>query len=458
MTARFTLAEVLAATRGACVAQDAGRQFDGICTDTRTLTPGVLYIALSGERFDGHDYVQEAIRLGAAGVVISRPLAFATPVAVVLVADTRIALQDLARFHRSRFQLPLIAVTGSNGKTSTKDMIAAILSTKLNVLRTEANFNNEIGLSQTLLRLDGSHQAAVVEMGMRGRGEIAELASIALPTIGVVTNVGETHLERLGTVENIAAAKAELIEALPASGFAVLNADDQFVQVMQQKTAAQIRTFSVDAATDIQATDIVQTIEGVSFECREGESRFPVFVPLPGRHTVYNALAAITVGRLLGLGFVQIAAGLADYQPGKMRLNIRRQVEITIIDDTYNASPLSMAAAVNVLGEIAPGRKIAVIGDMLELGEASRQAHERVGKQLADVGVAILLTVGEMAGYAAAAAQLHGVEDVVACRDHQQAVGELQKRLLPGDTLLVKGSRGMQMEKVLTVFAPASEG
>lgn len=458
MTARFTLAEVLAATRGACAAQDDGRQFDGICTDTRVLTPGVLYIALAGERFDGHDYVQEAIRKGAAGVVISRPLTFATQAAVVLVTDTRIALQDLARFHRCRFQLPLIAVTGSNGKTSTKDMIAAVLSTKLNVLRTEANFNNEIGLSQTLLRLDGSHQAAVVEMGMRGRGEIAELASIALPTIGVLTNVGETHLERLGTVENIAAAKAELIEALPASGFAVLNADDQFVQAMQQKTAAQIRTFAVDAAADVQATDIVQTIQGVSFACLEGENRFPVFIPLPGRHTVYNALAAITVGRLLGLDFVQIAAGLADYQPGKMRLNIRRQAEITIIDDTYNASPLSMAAAVNVLGEIAPGRKIAVIGDMLELGEASRQAHERVGVQLAKVGAAILLTVGEMAGYAAAAATLHGVADVVACKDHQQAVGELQKRLLPGDTLLVKGSRGMQMEKVLTVFAPTSEG
>lgn len=458
MTARFTLAEVLAATRGECNAQGTKLDFEGVCTDTRTLKPGVLYIALSGERFDGHDYVQEATRLGAAGVIVSQPVTVETGATVVVVANTRIALQDLARFHRCRFQLPLIAVTGSNGKTSTKDMIAAVLSMKLNVLRTEANFNNEIGLSQTLLQLDGSHQAAVVEMGMRGRGEIAELASIALPTIGVVTNVGETHLERLGTVENIAAAKAELIEVLPVSGFAVLNADDQFVQAMQQKTAAQIRTFAVDAAADIQATDIVQTIQGVSFECREGENRFPAFVPLPGRHTIYNALAAIAAGRLLGLDFAQIAAGLADYQPGKMRLNIRRQAEITIIDDTYNASPLSMAAAINVLGEIAPGRKIAVIGDMLELGEASRQAHERVGQQLADVGAAIILTVGEMAGYTAAAATLHGVADVVACKNHQQAVGELQKRLLPGDTLLVKGSRGMQMEKVLTVFAPASEG
>ena len=245
MTARFTLQEVLAATRGECNAQGTKLDFEGISTDTRTLAPGVLYIALSGERFDGHDYVQEAIRLGAAGVIVSQPVTVETGATVVEVVNTRIALQDLARFHRCRFQLPLIAVTGSNGKTSTKDMIAAVLTTKLNVLRTEANFNNEIGLSQTLLRLDESHQAAVVEMGMRGRGEIAELASIALPTIGVVTNVGETHLERLGTVANIAAAKAELVEALPISGFAVLNADDNFVHAMQQKTAAQIRTFAV---------------------------------------------------------------------------------------------------------------------------------------------------------------------------------------------------------------------
>ena len=458
MTARFTLQEVLAATRGECNAQGTKLDFEGISTDTRTLAPGVLYIALSGERFDGHDYVQEAIRLGAAGVIVSQPVTVETGATVVEVVNTRIALQDLARFHRCRFQLPLIAVTGSNGKTSTKDMIAAVLTTKLKVLRTEANFNNEIGLSQTLLRLDESHQAAVVEMGMRGRGEIAELASIALPTIGVVTNVGETHLERLGTVANIAAAKAELVEALPISGFAVLNADDNFVHAMQQKTAAQIRTFAVDAAADIQAAEIVQTIEGVSFVCHEGENKFPIFIPVPGRHNVYNALAAIAVGRLLGLEFAQIAAGLADYQPGKMRLNIRRKAEITVIDDTYNASPLSMAAAVNVLAEIAQGRKIAVIGDMLELGEASRRAHETVGQQLAAVGATIVLTVGEMAGYAAAAANLHGVADVVACKDHQQAVAELQKRLLPGDTVLVKGSRGMQMEKVLTVFAPMSEG
>jgi UDP-N-acetylmuramoyl-tripeptide--D-alanyl-D-alanine ligase len=392
-------------------------------------------------------------------VVVSRLLQLeAGATTVIQVADPRQTLQDLARFHRCRFQVPIIAVTGSNGKTSTKDMIAAVLSTQLKILRTEANYNNEIGLSQTLLKIDASHEAVVVEMGMRGLGEIAELAAIALPTIGVVTNVGETHLERLGTVENIAAAKAELIEALPTSGVAVLNADDPFVQAMQQKTAAQIRTFAVDAAADIQATDITQDIRGVSFQCRDGAIRFPVFVPLPGRHTVYNALAAIAVGRLLGVAAEQIAAGLADYQPGKMRLNIRRCEDITVIDDTYNASPLSMAAAINVLAEIGQGRRVAVVGDMLELGAASRQAHERVGRQLADVGAAIVLTVGEMARYAAEAAKATGVAEVVVCSDHQQAIAELRQRLLPGDTLLVKGSRGMQMEKVLVVFTPPSEG
>ena len=336
-------------------------------------------------------------------------------------------------------------------------MIAAVLSTSLNVLKTEANFNNEIGLSQTLLRLDASHQAVVVEMGMRGRGEIAELASIALPTVGVVTNVGETHLERLGTVANIAAAKAELIEALPLTGIAVLNADDELVMAMRAKTAARVITYAVRNSAEVTATDIAQTAQQVSFQCTADGGSFSVNVPLPGLHTVYNALAAIAVGRLLGLTEDKIAAGLAGYQPGKMRLNIRQYEQVTVIDDTYNASPLSMAAAIDVLAGIAKGRKIAAIGDMLELGTVAAVAHEKVGGHLATAGAASVITVGEMASHAAAAAMQNGVAMVVACQDHGQAVSELKKLLQPGDTLLIKGSRGMQMEKLLAVFTPTSE-
>jgi UDP-N-acetylmuramoyl-tripeptide--D-alanyl-D-alanine ligase len=457
MTACFTLQEVLTATQGRCISPTGQQTFSGVSTDSRTLQAGVLYVALSGEKFDGHDYAAEAIAKGAAGIVVSRVLPLTVGVPVILVEDCRKALQDLARFHRCRFQVPLIAVTGSNGKTSTKDMIAAVLSTSLNVLKTEANFNNEIGLSQTLLRLDASHQAVVVEMGMRGRGEIAELASIALPTVGVVTNVGETHLERLGTLANIAAAKAELIEALPSSGIAVLNADDELVMAMRTKTAARVVTYAVGSSAEVSASDIEQTAQQVSFRCAADSGRFAVTVPLPGLHTVYNALAAIAVGRLLGLTEEKIAAGLAGYQPGKMRLNIRQYGQITVIDDTYNASPLSMAAAINVLAEIAKGRKIAAIGDMLELGTVAVVAHQKVGVHLATAGAAIVIAVGEMASHAATAATQNGVAKVVACQDHGQAVSELKKLLQPGDTLLIKGSRGMQMEKLLAVFTPTSE-
>lgn len=457
MTACFTLQEVLSATKGHCVSTNLLQTFSGISTDSRTLLLGSLYIALSGESFDGHDFIAAALEKGAAGVVATRLLPLTADKPLILVADCRKALQDLARFHRCRFQIPLIAVTGSNGKTSTKDMIAAVLSTTFHVLWTEANFNNEIGLSQTLLRLNAAHQAVVVEMGMRGSGEIAELASIALPTVAVVTNVGETHLERLGSVANIAAAKAELVENLPSTGTALLNADDELVMAMREKTASRLVTFGVRNNADVAATAVEQTAQGVSFQCIANGSHFPVVVPLPGMHTVYNALAAIAVGRLLGLTQERIAAGLAQYQPGKMRLNICQYDAVTVIDDTYNASPLSMAAAIEVLGGIAKGRKIAAIGDMLELGSVAISAHEKVGVHLAATGVEIVITVGELAKHTAAAAAQNGVATVVPCQDHQQAVIELKNILQSGDTLLIKGSRGMQMEKLLAVFTPSAE-
>lgn len=459
MTACFSLEEVLEATRGQCVKMGKAVRFHGVSTDTRAIVRGSLFVALSGERFDGHEFIAQAIENGASGIILGRGLDLPPNQAtLILVENPRKALQDLARFHRCRFQVPIIAVTGSNGKTSTKDMIAAILSTQLRVLRTEENYNNEIGLSQTLLRMDSSHEAVVVEMGMRGKGEIAELATMARPTVGVVTNVGETHLERLGSIENIAAAKAELIKALPDSGVAVLNADDGRVCAMRALTAARSVSFGRQNDADVQAKNITQDLLGVAFDCVDGDETFPFFVPVPGMHTVYNALAAITVGRLLGLKMKDIAAGLAQYQPGKMRLNLCQYGRIKVIDDTYNASPLSMAAAIEVLSELGRERKVAVVGDMLELGSAAQAAHEQVGRHLASIGAEVVITVGEMAGFAAEAARQQGVAVVISCRNHEQAIGELKKHLLPGDMVLLKGSRGMQMEKLLAVFATPSEG
>lgn len=458
MTATFTPAEVMAATSATWLFQGKTEKFRGISTDTRTLGPDSLFVALAGENFDGNNFVQAAVKQGAAGVIVDRPPKEALPgVHVFLAADTREALQALARFHRCRFRVPVVAVTGSNGKTSTKDMIASVLGSVMPVLKTEANFNNEIGLSQTLLRMESGHKAVVVEMGMRASGEIAGLAAVALPTVGVVTNVGETHIERLGSIENIAAAKAELVSAIDENGVVILNGDDERVRGMRGKTPAKAVLYGLQPDCDVRALQIEHNSAGVSFLCEAGAVSFSVALPVPGIHNVYNALAAAATGLELGAPPEAIARGLAGYEPGKMRMNIKQYGEITVIDDTYNASPLSMAAAIEVLASTARGRKVAALGDMLELGEAGPKAHRQVGDQLAAAGVAAVVTVGELAAMAGVAASGKGIY-AVTCSDHVSAAQALRDILQPGDTLLLKGSRGMTMEKLLTVFASPAEG
>lgn len=453
MTAVFSAAEVAVVTGADGLSGDESIHFKGVSTDTRTLAPGALFIALTGENFDGHDFVQTAIKRGATGIIASKRIACDTPnVRVFAVGDTREALQALARFHRRRFQIPVIAVTGSNGKTSTKDMIAAVLGTAMPVLKTEANYNNEIGLSQTLLRLNHDHRAVVVEMGMRATGEIAGLSAVASPTMGLITNVGATHIERLGSIENIAAAKAELVQAIDVNGVAILNGDDFRVREMQRRTLARAVLYGLNSDCDVKAMQVEQQQGKVIFLCEAGAVSFRVSLPTPGVHNVYNALAAIAVGLELGVSPGDIARGLSEYEPGKMRLTIKKFDEITVIDDTYNASPLSMAAAIEVLASLAKGRKVAAIGDMLEMGEAGPDAHRLVGEQLVAADVAAVVTVGELASLAGVEARKHGVY-AAPCIAHAAAIQALREILQPGDTLLLKGSRGMTMEKLLAVFA-----
>lgn len=450
----FTAAEVCQATNARELTPAADVFFTGVSTDTRTVKPGDLFIALTGERFDGHDFIEQAVQNGAAGVIVSRsdrqiPL----HCAAFFVADTRTALQGLARYHRQRFNIPIIAITGSNGKTSTKDMIAAVLSSNLAVLKTEANYNNEIGLPLTLLKLTPEHQAAVVEMGMRGPGQIRELASIALPNIGVITNVGETHIELLGSIDNIAAAKGELVESIGADGLVVLNADDHYVREMSRHANSRMVFYGINSLdVDYSASNIIADSEGIEFCCHKSQQAQQLWVPLPGRHNVYNALAAAAVGAELGLSFAQIAQGLHDLVPSAMRLAISRKGDFTIINDAYNASPLSMRAAIDTLAEVASGRKIAVLGDMLELGHIAQLAHQAVGGQLAERKIDVVITVGALARHIASAAAAGGLATVTACDDQQQAQAALAQIIQPGDTILIKGSRGMQMEKVLEMF------
>jgi len=450
--AEFTMAEVCLATGGLSRQSEHSIKFNSVSTDTRRIKPGSLFVALSGEHFDGHDFIAEAVRKGASGVVISRNIQAAAEAAVIMVPDTRRALQELAFFHRRRFNIPVVAITGSNGKTTTKDMTAVVLASRIAVLKTEANYNNEIGLPLTLLNLTSEHQAAVVEMGMRGKGEIKDLANIAQPTIGVVTNVGESHIERLGSLAAIAEAKAELVEAIGETGLVILNSDNAYVSAMSAKTAARILYYGLGGEADIRAKDIISRDGGTRFICCAGQQEFPVQLTVPGRHNVYNALAAIAVGLEIGLTSGEITKGLLQFTSGTMRLHIEQRGDYTIINDAYNASPLSMAAAVDTLSEVASGRKIAILGDMLELGEFAEEAHCALGRKLAQHKVDAVVTVGTLARFIALGAQQTGVKLVMPCEDHAKAQAVIKEIIKPGDTLLIKGSRGMKMEKMLEMF------
>jgi len=446
----FTIEQIKEAT-GAVSKKTAATSFNGIVTDTRQISPGCLFVALKGERFDGHSFVAKAVEAGAAGVLVSSEIGEVNA-AVLEVPDTLLAYQDLARAYRKRFAVPVVAITGSNGKTTTKDLTAAVLSGRWNVLKTEANFNNEIGLPLTLMGLEAKHQAAVVEMGMRGFGQIQALARIAEPTIGIVTNVGETHMELLGSLENIAKAKAELVEMIEPSGTVILNADNAFVLQMREKSKARVVTFGIASLADVMAKDIRTVGNSMEFSCSYGKTIEKFVLPMVGRHNVYNGLAAITTGFVLGLSAAEIQRGLDSFEATKMRFEYKKVKDYHVINDAYNASPMSMTAAIETLAEVSKGRKIAVMGDMLELGSVSKEAHEQVGRELVAKGVDALLTRGEMGLYIAEAAKAAGLSQVCSCDSHAEAGRMLKKILQPGDTILFKGSRGMQMEKIIDLL------
>ena len=453
--AAFTLQEVEKATGGRLlypVVDDS--VFSQVETDTRAITEGALFVALKGETFDGHDYVLQAKERGAAGAVVAedRPEYKQEGFAVVIVTDTRKAYQDLARFHRRRFSIPVIAVTGSVGKTSTRSMIAAVLSQKYRVLQTEKNFNNEIGLPKTLLQLTPEHEACVVEMGMRGLGQIAELAAIAEPDIGVVTNVGKSHIELLGSQDNIARAKSELVRALSEDGVAILNQDDSYVAAMADLCRGKVVGYGIESNAAIRASRVVCSEKGLRFACRCFDQVMDIHMPLIGSHNVYNALAAIAVGRVLGLTEHQLQKGLSEYRGMPMRQELIHLGEYTFMNDSYNANPASMSEALKSLALLTKGRKIAVLGGMLELGDWTVREHEKIGAEAAELGLDALITMGSPASYIADAARKNGLGAVYTAQDHAGAADCLRQIIQPGDTVLLKGSRGFAMEKILPYF------
>ena len=448
--------EIIAAT--GAVREDFA--FTGVTTDSRAVQPGELFVALKGGNFDGHDYCAKAVALGAAGVVISHDIEpLPAGVAVFKVEDTLKAYQAMARaYRRQQKDLKVFAITGSNGKTSTKDLLAACLGAKYNVVKTQGNFNNEIGLPKTLLSIKPDTDIAVVEMGMRGLGQIAELCEIAEPDSGLITNVGETHMELLGSMENIGKAKSEIVVDLPADGFAVLNGDNEFVVKAARLTKAKVVYFGLGENCDYRGSEIATSAMGTTFVCTEKATGKSVKVRLQliGEHNVYNALSAIAGAACYGVDMETSAKALATARLTGSRQEIIYIGDITFINDAYNASPASMEAALKTLAEAkkanhGKGRTIAVLADMLELGAISEDAHRRVGKWAVEYGVDYVLTYGKDAAFISdEVAKLGG--KTFHCSSRQEAADNLRFMADAGDIILLKGSNSMQVGKMLEMF------
>ena len=465
----LTWNEVLAATNakvhsGKLRGNDA---IPKITTDTRKIETGDLFIALRGENFDGAEFAADALQKGASAVLVGAPLSKSVEKAlknakgaVLTVSNTLAAYQAIAHAWRMKFGVPVVAITGSNGKTTTKDLTAAVLSARGTVCRTAANYNNEVGLPLTLLGMTGGDVAAVVEIGMRGLGQIAALAPVAAPSIGIVTNVCEVHMELLGSIENIAKAKAELVQAIPAGGTVILNADDARVAAMQSLATDGVRvlTYGIGADADVRAEALRLTSDGSQFMVTWNNERHDYSIPLAGRHNVSNALAALAAGFVLGYTPQEMQTGLQRLAVTKMRYEVHEVGAWTFINDAYNASPSSMAAALETTANLYEGRKIAVLGDMLELGDAAEEAHRRIGRRVAELGFAALVTYGPQSRWMRTAAEAGGCPVCCHAETHEAAAEHLRTLLRDGDTVLFKGSRGMKMEAVIALLTGEEAG
>jgi UDP-N-acetylmuramoyl-tripeptide--D-alanyl-D-alanine ligase len=443
--------------------------------DSRLAIPGALFVALPGERTDGHQYVPQAFQYGSSLALVQQEMPEGIPVLdlrgvnkrfelenrlaeveapfCLRVDDSLKALQQIALFWRQQMKVDVIGITGSVGKSTTKELVAEVLSQRYSTLKNKGNFNNEIGLPLTLLSLSPGHQVSVLEMGFYVPGEIAFLCQIARPKIGVVTNIGTVHAERAGTQEMIAQGKAELVQALPPDGYAILNYDDPLVRPMAEKTEAQVFFYGMSDEADLWADGVVGLgLEGIRFRLHYRDEVLHLRVPLIGRHSVQTALRAAAVGLVCGLTWQEIVEGLHSMSTQLRLISVRSERGALLLDDTYNASPESMLSALNLLAEIS-GRKVAVLGDMLELGQYEWRGHEIVGIRASEV-VSELITVGERGRMIAAAACRAGLP--AACITEldtvEQAIDLLQGRLQAEDVVLVKGSHGMRMERIVAAL------
>ncbi len=448
----FRLAEFAHAT---LTAADPAVTVTHVSTDSRSVQPGELFVAIRGENFDGHRFVEQVAQRGAVGAVVEQGWEGTVPknFALLRVADTLVGYQQIAAGYRRCLTLKVIAITGSNGKTSTKDFVAAALGGRFRVTKTEGNFNNHIGLPRTMLEATAEDEIAVWELGMSHPGEIAALAALATPDVGIITNIGVAHIEFMGSREAIAQEKGALAEAIDAAGTMILNADDPFSGAIAQRTKAKIILAGVKGGA-VRAEDVTQSASGSEFTILEGAHRCRAQLPVPGLHMVQNALLAVAAGRLFGLSTEECAAGLASAPLTKARLQLRDIGGVQFLDDSYNANPESMKAALRTLMELdSASRRIAVLGAMSELGSETERGHAEVGTCAADLGIDHLIAIGDMGATIARAAERAGLKNTTAVADPYQAAEVLADIVTPGDVVLVKGSRSARTERVLEEFS-----
>ena len=455
MMEALTLRQLLEAVNGTLLGEfnDLDAVVDEVSTDSRKIEPGCLFIPLEGERFDGHSFINSALEAGAAGCLTARERESYLPGKFYIkVRSTQRALWELARYYKKLFPIPFIAITGSVGKTTTKDMTAAVLGAKFCVHKTEGNFNNDIGVPLTLLKLEKKHQVCVVEMGMDHAGEIDYLARLVEPDMALVTNIGDAHIENLGSRENIFKAKCEVFPHLKEDGLAVLNGDDPLLSTL--KGVLPQRTVFVGGGEGLDYTACDLNSDGAAhLSCRikTPRSQFQANIPALGNHMIYPTLMAAAVGEALGMAPDEIVRGIGAFLPTKMRMNIIRcKGDIVILNDAYNANPQSMRAAAAVLGDAAQKRrKVAVVGDMKELGPGSEQFHRAVGGYFAQSGTDRLIAVGDLARFIAEGARDAGLEQSDYFPTLDAAKNALSREVRAGVTILVKASRSMAFEKIV---------
>lgn len=457
--------ELIEAVSGKIIQGDQNCLIKRIYIDSRTLIPGDLFFAIIGPNFDGHDFIIEAFRKGAVGAVVCKGAStllqneqIEKNKIIIEVKDTLSALQDWSKHYKNKFKTFNICVTGSNGKTTTKEIIAHILSQKFPLLKTSGNYNNEIGIPLTLLQLNKSHKILVVEMGMRGLGEIKSLTNFIPPDLAVITNIGEAHIGLLGSKDNIFKAKSELLQSLDKDGIAIINRDDlYFLKTLGIVKKKKVYTFGIENKSDFMAKNIrIVSDKGIRFslEVQNSKSR-EIYFPLLGRHNIYNALAAAAAAFALGMELDLIERGLSSFKPLDLHMQLSNFYKgIKILNDSYNASPLSVKSALETLAEVAQNnRKIAILGDMLELGEKTDFYHQEIGKEVAKLSIDLLITVGPGGKIIAQYSQEEGMaeEKVISFKKNEKI--NLAKKLLnltkPGDFILLKGSREMKMEEIL---------